>query len=329
MNSEIPKVSICIPTYNQGRFLGECLQSALNQTYRDIEIIVSVNHCTDNTDEVLGQFSDPRLRIVRPGQFLPVKDNFTFCISRSRGEYFCYVCSDDLFLPEFIESQASFLDRYPSVAFVYCAVERIDEAGKTIRLEKSINHSWVRKGSQELKRYIDGMKCVGDACLVRRAAYEAVGGIDTELFVDWELCLRLLQYGDVAYNERVLMKYRDWVDEYRAGARRWEFFLALISFYETYQPKILQLYPGWLKLFKKARRKKALSFITSSITFNPGPRREIKEQIFRLSNSWMVKVKLFLVTIGLGFIWRGKKRAIARLRYKVKPVFYPRSIKKL
>lgn len=317
-----PRVSICIPTYNQGRFIRECVESALNQTFQDIEVVISVNHCTDDTDDILKTFSDPRLKIIRPEHFLIGRDNFFFCVSKSCGAYFSYLCSDDLLLPEFVESQIKYLDKYPNVDFVHCAAERIDENGEHIRLEKAIWPSFVREGSRELKRYIGAIRCVGDACLIRRSAYDAIGGDYTELLVDWELSLRLLQHGDVAYNEMVLMKYRDWRDEYRAGERAWKVFMERIVFYDRYQPEILQLHPEWLKIFLRARRKTALSAIPTFMASRPCSRREIKKQICRLSNSKMVKIKIFLVTMGLGFIWREKKCAIAWLRKKIKPIFY-------
>ena len=318
----IPRVSICIPTYNQGRFIGECVESVLSQTFQDIEVVISVNHCTDNTEEILANYSDPRIRIIKPRSFLPVAENFKFCISKSRGHYINYLSSDDLLLPEFIESQAAILDKYPRVAFVHSAAERINEKGEIIRLEKSIHRSFIRKGSDELKRYIGGMKCVGDALLIRRSAYEAVGGIDTDLLVDWDLCLRLLQYGDVAYNERVLMKYRDWDDEYRSGERRWRSFIALVSYYDQLRNRLSDTHPGLLNTIERARRKEALSFITTFIDYDFKTREEIEDQILRLSDSWPVRVKIFMVKIGLGFIARGKKQALLWLRKKIKPVIY-------
>ena len=221
-----------------------------------------------------------------------------------------------------MESQVEILDKYPRVSFVHCAVERIDEQGSTIRLEKSIHPSYIRDGREELKRYIFGPRCVGDACLIRRSAYDAVDGPGEMFFWDWELSVRLLQYGDVAYNQRVLMKYRDWDSGYRGGERRWEMFLIRIAFYEKYEKEILRQHPGWLNIFKKARRKAAFSAITTFADYELKTREEIKFQIHRLSSSRLVKVKMFMVEIGLGFLWNVKKQVLGRLRNKIKPVIY-------
>jgi hypothetical protein len=169
---------------------------------------------------------------------------------------------------------------------------------------------------------------VGDACLFRRPAYEAiVDEIDPVFFWDWELSLLLLMHGDVAYNQRVLMKYRDWTDEYRAGERRWDHLKILAAFYEKYQPEILKLYPGWLLTFKRARKKAALSAITTFIDSSLHSYGEIEEQITRLSTSRMVRRKMYLVTIGFGFIWRWKKVAFNWLRNRIKPLIFALSRK--
>lgn len=319
-----PKVSICIPTYNQAQFIRESVQSALNQTFKDIEVVVSVNHCTDNTEAILSEFSDPRLRIVRPDQFLPGTDNFKFCISQSRGQYFSFLCSDDILYPEFIESQVKILEQNPNVVFVHSAAERIDVEEKVTRLEKSIYPSFIRNGSDELKRYIFGSKCVGDSVLIRRSAYDAVSGFGDLWVNDWELWLRLLMYGDVAYNDRVLMKYRDWEDEYRRTTRNLELLKSIVLLYETYQPIILRQHPGWEQLFKKARRRQALSAITGFIGCEAGIRNEIRKYVYILSPSWQVQVKLALCDLGLSFIWSGLHRIKSWLKPRVKILLYPK-----
>jgi glycosyltransferase involved in cell wall biosynthesis len=58
-------VSVVVPTYNHAHFLGRALQSVLEQTYQNLEVLVIDNHSRDNTDEVVGNFSDPRIRLLK------------------------------------------------------------------------------------------------------------------------------------------------------------------------------------------------------------------------------------------------------------------------
>lgn len=64
--SRVPVVSICIPTCNQADYLPFAIQSALSQSLEDIEVVASVNHCTDHTEDVLTNSKGERLKIVRP-----------------------------------------------------------------------------------------------------------------------------------------------------------------------------------------------------------------------------------------------------------------------
>lgn len=323
-----PKVSICIPTHNQAQFLRECVQSALDQTFKDIEVVVSVNHCTDDTEKVLSEFSDPRLRIIKPKRFLPVTENFKFCISQSRSEYFSFLCSDDVLFPKFVESQVKVLDENPDVVFVHAAAERIDLNGNVLRLEKSIYPSFIRKGSEELKRYVFGPKCVGDSALIRRSAYSAAGGVGDNYLLDWELWLRLLGYGDVAYNEEVLMGYRDWADEYRRTTRQLKLLESKVLLYRKYQPIILRQHPGWKRLFKRARRQQALSAVTGLSRCETNIRNEARKYILMLSPTWQVRFKLALCGLGLGPIWIGLDCLNAWLKNHIKSMLYPKQLSK-
>ncbi|NIW46854.1 MAG: glycosyltransferase, partial [Gammaproteobacteria bacterium] len=91
-------VSVIIPAYNQGHYLGECVQSVLDQTYPDFEIIIVNDGSTDNTQRVAKSFSDPRIKyIYQENRGLSGARNTG--IRNAIGTYVTYLDSDDLFLP--------------------------------------------------------------------------------------------------------------------------------------------------------------------------------------------------------------------------------------
>src|SRR5258707_326013 len=91
-----PHVSIVIPTYNQNReFLRAAVASALSQTYERFEVIVSNNHSTNDTVQVLSEFADERLKVVCPRDHLPMTENFAFAADQASGEYISFLASDD------------------------------------------------------------------------------------------------------------------------------------------------------------------------------------------------------------------------------------------
>lgn len=117
MNVNLPLVSILIPTYNQRLdFLEACITSALNQTYKNIEVIVSDNHSTNGSLELLEKFKDDIL-VVRPQAFLPINDNFDFCAKNANGQYYSFLCSDDILIQNAIERLVESLINRKDIAF--------------------------------------------------------------------------------------------------------------------------------------------------------------------------------------------------------------------
>ncbi|MFZ1545905.1 MAG: glycosyltransferase [Candidatus Nitrotoga sp.] len=99
------KVSICIPTYNGARYLEACLDSILNQTYKDIEILVVDDGSTDATLEILECYAanDQRIRLIRNEQNLGLVGNWNRCIELACGEWIKFVFQDDLIAPTCVQ----------------------------------------------------------------------------------------------------------------------------------------------------------------------------------------------------------------------------------
>jgi len=104
MTESFPLVTIAIPTYNRANeFLRQSIQAALSQTYPEIEIIVSDNHSSDNTPEVVKGFADPRLRYIRQQANIGYMKNYDFCLEQARGAYFSLLPDDDLIDKDFVD----------------------------------------------------------------------------------------------------------------------------------------------------------------------------------------------------------------------------------
>ena len=98
------KISILIPTYNRVRFLPDAIESALSQTYQDIEILVLDDASPDDTAAVAGRYrGEPRLRYIRHSQNLGITGNWRKGIEAATGDFFCLLHDDDTFEPEFVE----------------------------------------------------------------------------------------------------------------------------------------------------------------------------------------------------------------------------------
>lgn len=118
----LPTVSILIPTYNRENFIGECIESALNQTFTAIEIILVDNASTDRTWQICQYYAsrDSRIRIFRNDSNIGPVRNWIRCLEKARGKYAKILFSDDLMFPDFISRTLPLLQD-PSVAFAFSA----------------------------------------------------------------------------------------------------------------------------------------------------------------------------------------------------------------
>jgi glycosyltransferase involved in cell wall biosynthesis len=128
-----PRVSVVIPAYNQAEFLSEAIQSVLDQTYSDLEVIVVNDASPDHTSNVVMQFDDPRVRLIvhEENRGLPAARNTG--MRASVGEIIAFLDSDDMFLPGKLQAHVDFLDKHPQVGVTYNARFDLNHSAKTIR----------------------------------------------------------------------------------------------------------------------------------------------------------------------------------------------------
>lgn len=129
-----PRVSTGIPVYNGENFLEACLDSLLNQTFKDFEIVISDNASTDRTREICERYAakDPRVRYYRNETNLGPGPNYNKVVHLSRGEYFKWTAHDDLHTPDYLEKCLDVLDRHSEVVLCHTKTCFIDENGRTI-----------------------------------------------------------------------------------------------------------------------------------------------------------------------------------------------------
>lgn len=100
-----PLITVGIPTYNRADgYLQQALESAVGQTYPNLEIVVSDNCSTDDTEAVVKGFADPRIRYFRQAQNIKANDNFNFCLEQAEGDYFLLLHDDDMVDLDFVEA---------------------------------------------------------------------------------------------------------------------------------------------------------------------------------------------------------------------------------
>ncbi len=129
--SETPLVSICIPTFNSSSTLRETLDSIIGQTYSNLEIVIADNASTDNTAEIANEFCrrDRRISIRASETNIGGEANFTRCIFLANGIYTGIFHSDDIYMPNIIESQVRIMREHPEIGAVFSPALTVDATG--------------------------------------------------------------------------------------------------------------------------------------------------------------------------------------------------------
>jgi glycosyltransferase involved in cell wall biosynthesis len=132
-NLTFPLVTIGMPTYNRANgYLREALESALAQSYPNLEIVVSDNGSTDNTESVVRSYADPRIRFFRQQPPVTPNDNFNFCLQRANGAYFLMLHDDDKIDPDFVNACMDAAGYDESIGIIRTGTRIINATGTII-----------------------------------------------------------------------------------------------------------------------------------------------------------------------------------------------------
>jgi glycosyltransferase involved in cell wall biosynthesis len=210
----IPKVSVCIPTYNSEYFLPEAIQSVLKQSFTDYELIVIDNCSADNTQELMQNYinADPRICYLRNSDNKGMVKNWNLCLEKAKGEYIKFLFADDLLASEdAIKEMVSVLDRNPSVSLVASSRRIIDSSSKEIDTWKYAENDIITAGFKVIKQcLLKNKNCIGEPSSVMFRKCQASRGFDEKYrqLVDQEMWFHLLEQGEFAYLSEPLCAFR-------------------------------------------------------------------------------------------------------------------------
>jgi glycosyltransferase involved in cell wall biosynthesis len=219
----MPTVSVVVPNYNHARYLRQRIDSVLQQTYRDFELILLDDCSADQSRSILSEYAgDSRVRI----EFNKINSGSAFKqwnkgVRLARGEYVWIAESDDYADARFLERLVAVLETEPKNTFVYCRSWRIDADGRPggfvdPEVPDDIRPRWsadyCADGSTECRDYMIYCNTVpnASAVLFRKTDYERVGGADESLRLcgDWKLWASMAMKGRIAYVAEPLNYYR-------------------------------------------------------------------------------------------------------------------------
>ncbi|MEG4352393.1 glycosyltransferase [Microcoleus sp. LAD1_D3] len=200
-----PLISVIIPAYNGDRYIVQAVESALGQTFTNLEIIVVDDGSTDNTQQVLQPYLDRIRYIYHENQGVGVARNLACQLAQ--GEFLAFLDADDYFLPSKLEKQLACFDADPGLDMVQTGWLLVDETGREISAVKP----WQQASKLDLESFIL-YKCVRpSAMMLRQKWWEKLGGFDSQfpLAEDLDFALRLALKGcKTVWLEETLTCYR-------------------------------------------------------------------------------------------------------------------------
>jgi glycosyltransferase involved in cell wall biosynthesis len=195
-----PVFSIVMPAYNTGSMIETGIRSVLLQSRDDFELIVVDDGSTDDTEELVRSFSDPRVHLIQQANSGPSAAR-NAGLERARGRLVSMLDSDDLLLPRYLEVMAASLERDPGAGLAYTDARVLDQ--ETGRIRRTTMMAYQRPPKvppadpPSFFRLLLDRNFICPTVTVRRSAIDRVGGFDERLWraEEWELWLRIVNAG--------------------------------------------------------------------------------------------------------------------------------------
>ncbi|MBW2038910.1 MAG: glycosyltransferase [Deltaproteobacteria bacterium] len=170
-------VSVCIPSYNASRYIGETIRSVLDSTYSNLEIIINDDVSTDKTREIVESFSNRRVCFFQNESNLGVPKNWNRVLEKASGEFVGLLNHDDLYGPFWLTFAVHVLEKHPHVGWVATAFRIIDDKDQTLDVVSRLAETgeYSRNEAFLCVAKLDGL---GPGYIARREILEEVGYYD-------------------------------------------------------------------------------------------------------------------------------------------------------
>jgi glycosyltransferase involved in cell wall biosynthesis len=174
----MPKVSVIIPTYNRAHLIKQSVQSVLEQSYQNFEVIIVDDGSSDNTEKVIRDLGNPEKIIYRYQENQGRSNARNHALQIATGQYITFLDSDDIYLPNKLQMQVEYLDAQPEVGMVYASAICEDESGNSLGFQYHASaHGYIY---EQVAFYIP-VTIILPTVMVRREIIEKVGYFDENL----------------------------------------------------------------------------------------------------------------------------------------------------
>jgi glycosyltransferase involved in cell wall biosynthesis len=204
------KVSVIMPVLNGERFIDEAIQSIVDQTYKNVEVVIVDDGSTDRTYRRIQKFqTQVKICYVRHSVPHGIAPSMNDGVRHATGDLIAFLDHDDAWLPEFLETQTRYLEEHADVAMVHCDFQTMDVEGKIIEQSVATCRGRQRPSGYVFPQLFTDSFIVGNSVLIRRECFMRLGLFDESLrWGDYLMWLRIARHYKIDYVSRVLTKYR-------------------------------------------------------------------------------------------------------------------------
>ena len=197
-----PSISVVMPVYNGGTYLVEAIQSILNQTFTDFELIMINDGSTDRTVEVIASFRDKRITLLKNAVNLGNYPSRNSGMALARGKYICVMDADDVALPARLERQFNYMERNPDTGICGTFIQNIPSG---------FCPQFITDDELLKVAFLSDNYCSHPSLILRKEFLTRYGLHYNEGYcyaADFDLCARGFRYFKVQNIPEVLLQYR-------------------------------------------------------------------------------------------------------------------------
>jgi len=214
MVERLPAISVCIPTYNGAKYIAQTIESILNQTFTDFEIIVSDDGSSDKTLEIVGSFNDPRIVRIDRLSKVGAEANWNNAVATASASLVKLVCQDDLLYPQCLEVEVQTMIKSENQDVSFCFHLRDFVTPNSRKLSaRRVGYSNLQKYSKTdilTKVVRSGGNPIGEpmAVTMRKLSLNSAGKFRGDYVIDLDMWSKLSDQGSALFIEQHLSAFR-------------------------------------------------------------------------------------------------------------------------
>jgi glycosyltransferase involved in cell wall biosynthesis len=226
MVERLPAISVCIPTYNGAKYIAQTIESILNQTFTDFEIIVSDDGSSDNTLEIVGSFNDPRIVRIDRLSKVGAEANWNNAVATASASLVKLVCQDDLLYPQCLEVEVQTMSKSENQDVSFCFHLRDFVTPNSRKLSaRRVGYSNLQKYSKTeilTKVVRSGGNPIGEpmAVTMRKLSLNSAGKFRGDYVIDLDMWSKLSDQGNALFIEQHLSAFRISKTSWTANLRK-------------------------------------------------------------------------------------------------------------